>query len=157
MPETAHTDTEIKVMPVWKYMQSFTWTMTKSAVDGSEQPVELADAVTGSLGLEGGTIQFKEEGKYTLTATAKNARGKETVLSKTVTVYPVIDLTFDMPETTHTDKSVTLTFPLEKLYGHDIVWTAEKDGETVQTADILDGTLGNNGGTLCSRPRAAIR
>ncbi|UWG96032.1 S-layer homology domain-containing protein [Dehalobacter sp. DCM] len=155
LPETAHTDTEIKVMPVWKYMQSFTWTMTKSAVDGSEQPVALANAVTGSLGLEGGTIQFKEEGKYTLTATAKNARGKETVLSKTVTVYPVIDLTFDMLETTHTDKSVTLTFPLEKLYGHDIVWTVVKDGEAVQTADILDGTLRNDGGTFVFKTKGS--
>lgn len=155
LPETAHTDTEIKVMPVWKYMQSFTWTLTKTAVDGSEQPVELADAVIGNLGLEGGTIQFKEEGKYTLTATAKNARGKETVLSKTVTVYPVIDLTFDLPETTHTDKSVTLTFTLEKLYGHGIVWTAEKDGEAVQTTDILDGTLGNDGGTFVFKTKGS--
>lgn len=157
LPETAHTDTEIKVMPVWKYMQSFTWSLTKTAVDGSEQPVELAEAINGSLGLEGGTIQFKEEGKYTLTATAKNARGKETVLSKTVTVYPVIDLTFDLPETTHTDKSVTLTFPLEKLYGHDIVWTAEKDGETVQATDILDGTLGNDGGTFVFRNKGSYK
>lgn len=157
LPETAHIDTEIQVMPVWKYMSSFTWSLTKTAVDGSEQPVELADAITGSLGLEGGTIQFKEEGKYTLTATAKNARGKETVLSKTVTVYPVIDLTFYLPETTHTDKSVTLTFPPEKLYGHDIVWTVEKDGEAVQTADILDGTLGNDGGTFVFRNKGSYK
>jgi hypothetical protein len=157
LPETAHTDTEIKVMPVWKYMQSFTWSLTKTAVDGSEQPVELAEAINGSLGLEGGTIQFKEEGKYTLTATAKNTRGKETVLSKAVTVYPVIDLTFDLPETTHTDKSVTLTFPLEKLYGHDIVWTAEKDEETVQATDILDGTLGNDGGTFVFRNKGSYK
>lgn len=148
LPETAHIDTEIQVMPVWKYMSSFSWSLTKTAVDGSEQPVELADAITGSLGLEGGTIQFKEEGKYTLTATAKNARGKETVLSKQITVYPVIDLNFELPETTHTDKSVTLTFPPEKLYGHDIVWTAAKDGKSIQPADILDGELGSGGGTF---------
>ncbi|WP_088224639.1 S-layer homology domain-containing protein [Desulfosporosinus sp. FKB] len=150
-PETAHTDSEIQVMPVWKYMKSYTWSLTKTAVDGSQQPVELADAVSGTLGLEGGTIQFKEDGQYTLTATAKNARGKETVLSRQITVYPVIDLSFDLPETTHTDKSITLTFPLEKLYGYDIVWTATKDGETVQTTDILEGTLGNEGGTFVFR------
>ncbi|MDI6877913.1 MAG: S-layer homology domain-containing protein [Desulfitobacteriaceae bacterium] len=151
LPETAHTDSEIKVMPVWKYMKSYTWTLTKTAVDGSQKPVELADAVSGTLDLEGGTIKFKEDGQYTLTATAKNARGKETVLSKQITVYPVIDQSFDLPETTHTDKSITLTFPLEKLYGHDIVWTATKYGETVQTADILEGTLGNEGGTFVFR------
>jgi len=148
LPETSHTDSEIKVMPIWKYMKSYTWTLTKTAVDGSQQPMELVETVSGSLGLEGGTIQFKEDGKYTLTATAKNARGKETVLSKQITVYPVIDLSFDLPETTHTDKSPTITFLLDKLYGHDITWTAAKDGEIVQAADILDGTLGNEGGTF---------
>lgn len=153
LPATAHTDTEIQVMPVWKYMSSFTWSLTKTAVDGSQQPVALEDAVSGTLGLEGGTIQFKKDGQYTLTATAKNTRGKETVLSKQITVYPVIDLSFDLPGTTHTDKSVALTFPLEKLYGHDIVWTAAKDGETVQPADILEGTLGNEGGTFVFRTK----
>jgi len=44
LPETAHTDSEIKVMPVWKYMKSYTWSLTKTAVDGSQQPVELEDA-----------------------------------------------------------------------------------------------------------------
>ncbi|MDD3230665.1 MAG: S-layer homology domain-containing protein [Oscillospiraceae bacterium] len=153
LPETAYTDSEIKVMPVWKYMSSFTWTLTKTAVDGSQQPVELADAVTGTLGLEGGTIQFKEDGQYTLTATAKNARGKETVLAKQITIYPVIDLSFELPAATHTDKSVTLTFPLEKLYGHDVVWTATKDGETASPADILDGALENGGGTFAFKTK----
>ncbi|UWG97460.1 S-layer homology domain-containing protein [Dehalobacter sp. DCM] len=147
-PAIAHTDTEIKVMPVWKYMSSFSWSLTKTDVDGSQHPVELKDAVSGTLGLEGGTIRFNQDGQYTLTAKAKNVIGKETVLSKQITVYPVIDLSFDLPETTHTDKSVTLTFQLEKLYGHDIVWTAAKDGETVQPADILNGELGSEGGTF---------
>ena len=147
-PSTAHTDTEIKVMPVWKYMSSFSWSLTKTAVDGSQQPVELKDAFSGTLGLEGGAISFNQDGQYTLTAKAKNVIGKETVLSKQITVYPVIDLSFDLPETTHTDKSVTLTFQLEKLFGHDIVWTAAKDGETVQLADILNGELESEGGTF---------
>jgi hypothetical protein len=151
LPEAVHTDTEIQVMPVWKYMKSFTWSLTKTAVDGSQQAVELEDALTGSLGLEGGTIQFKEKGQYTLTATAKNSRDKETALSRTVTVYPVIELGFDLPETIHTDKSVTLTFPLEQLYGHDIVWSAVKDEEAAQLSELLEGQLSNEGGTFVFR------
>jgi hypothetical protein len=131
------------------------WSLTKTAADGSQQPVALEDAVSGSLGLEGGTIQFKEEGKYTLTATAKTPEEKKR-FNKTVTVYPVIDLSFDLPETTHTDKSVTLTFPLEKLYGHDIVWTAAKDGEGVQPGDVLDGLLGSGGGTFAFKAKVNI-
>lgn len=148
LPEKAHIDTEIQVMPVWKYMKSYTWSLTKTAVDGSQQSVELKDAVSGTLGLEGGTIKFTQEGQYTLTAAAKNARGKETVESKQITVYPVIDLEFELPQTTHMDKSVTLTFSPEKLYGHNIVWTATKDGQTVQPRDIIDGELVSGGGTF---------
>lgn len=151
LPEAVHTDTEIQVMPVWKYMKSFTWSLTKTAVDGSQREIKLEDALTGSLGLEGGTIQFKEKGQYTLTATAKNSRDKETVLSRMVTVYPVIELGFDLPETIHMDKSVTLTFPLEQLYGHDIVWSAVKDEEAVQLSDLLEGRLSNEGGTFVFR------
>ncbi len=142
----AHTDTEIQVMPVWKYMRSFTWTLTRTDVDGSQENVEMEDVINGALGLEGGIINFKEDGQYTLIATAVNSRGKETVLSKQITVYPVIDLSFELPETIHTDKFVPLTFSLEKLFGHDIVWTAEKGGVTASPADILNGELDNEGG-----------
>ncbi len=91
--------------------------------NGSQQPVKMEDAISGTLGLEGGTIKFNQDGQYTLTATAINVRGKETVLSKTVTVYPVIDMTFDLPEATHTDKSVALAFTPEKLYtNHDCMY-----------------------------------
>lgn len=151
LPETAHTDSEIQVRPVWKYMSSFTWSLAQTAVDGSLQTVAPEDAVLGTLGLEGGTIQFKRDGQYTLTATAKNAKGKETVLSKQITVYPVIDLSFELPKTTHTDKSATLVFPAKILDGNDIVWSVEKGGEAIQPADILDGDLGNEGGTFVFR------
>lgn len=151
LPEVVHTDNEIEVMPMWKYMNSYTWTLSKTDVDGSEKSIEMKDAVTGALGLEGGTVKFMEYGQYTLTATAKNARGKETVLSMQIKVYPVINMNFDMPETTHTDKSTTITYSLENLYGNNIEWSAIKDGEVAKIADIFDGELGNEGGTFVFR------
>ncbi|MFT9494704.1 S-layer homology domain-containing protein [Anaerosolibacter sp.] len=153
LPEVVHTDNEIEVMPVWKYMNSYIWTLSKTDVDGSEKSIEMKDAVTGTLGLEGGIIKFKEYGQYTLAATAKNARGKETVLSKQIKVYPVINMNFDLPETMHTDKSTIVTYSLENLYGNNIEWLATKDGEVTKTADITDGELGNEGGTFVFRNR----
>jgi len=91
LPATAHTDTEILVAPVWKYMSTFIWTLTKTAADGTQQPAP--DAISGMLGKEGGTIRFLQDGEYTLTATALNARGKATILSRQITVYPVADVT----------------------------------------------------------------
>jgi hypothetical protein len=135
-------------MPVWKYMTDYTWTLTKTDVDGSEKPTEMKEAVAGTLGLEGGTIRFKEHGQYTLIATAKNTRGKETVLSKQIKVYPVINMNFELPKTTHTDKSTTIIYSLENLHGKTIEWLATKDGESTNLADILEGDLNNEGGTF---------
>ena len=66
LPDTAHTDTEILVAPVWKYINTFTWTLTKTAADGTQQPA--SDAISGTLGKEGGTIRFLQEGEYIITS-----------------------------------------------------------------------------------------
>jgi hypothetical protein len=107
----------------------------------------LSDAVSGSLTDSGGSITFKNSGSYTLTATAVNSAGRETVYSQTVTVYPVIDVSFDLPETTHTDKTVTIAESAE-LGNLSIAWSVTKDGVAAELDSVISGSLGNGGGTV---------
>lgn len=148
LPSSTHTDTEIPIIPTIKYARDFAWSLTKTELDGSQTAIDIADAVRGTLTKEGGSITFTKDGAYTLTATATNVRGRETVLSKSIVVYPVADVSFSLPATTHTDKSVTILLSPENLYGLDVAWTVTKDGETVQAGDVLDGGLTNEGGTF---------
>ncbi|WP_353852760.1 S-layer homology domain-containing protein [Dehalobacter restrictus] len=147
LPATAHTDTQINIATFLTYTKALTWSLAREATDGVSIPVDTTTAIDGSLTTGGGTITFKASGSYTLTATAVNYAGRETVFSKNITVYPVIDTGFDLPEYTHTDKMVTITNDAE-LDGPDIVWSVAGDSEAVQWDSVIDGTLPNEGGTI---------
>lgn len=148
LPVTAHTDTSVTVTPVLKYTKALTWSLTRETVDGSAQTLDLTEAVTGSLNKEGGTIVFKESGSYTLTATATNYNGKTTSCSHSITVYPVVGIAFELPQHTHTDKTVSIEAATAGLGNLDLVWSATKDGEAVAWDTAVDGILTNEGGTI---------
>lgn len=147
LPATAHTDTPVPVAATTKYAKSITWSLTKATADDGQEPLPLSDAVSGSLTDSGGSITFKSSGSYTLTATAVNSAGRETVYSQTVTVYPLIDVGFDLPETTHTDKTVTIAESVE-LGNLSIAWSVTKDSVAAELDSVISGSLGNGGGTV---------
>ncbi|MEA5040246.1 MAG: S-layer homology domain-containing protein [Clostridiaceae bacterium] len=147
LPATAHTDTALTVAATTKYAKSITWSLTKATADDGQEPLPLSDAVSGSLTDSGGTIGFLSSGSYTLTATAVNSAGRETVFSQTVTVYPMIDVSFDLPESTHTDKTVTIAESAE-LGNLSIAWSVTKDGAATELDSVMSGSLGNDGGTI---------
>lgn len=147
LPATAHTDTPVPVAATTKYAKSITWSLTKATADDGQEPLPLLDAVSGSLTDSGGSITFKSSGSYMLTATAVNSAGRETVYSQTVTVYPVIDVSFGLPETTHTDKTVTIAESAE-LGNLSIAWSVTKDGVAAELDGVISGSLGNGGGTV---------
>lgn len=147
LPATAHTDTAVPVAATTKYAKSITWSLTKATADDGLEPLPLSDAVSGSLTDSGGSITFKNSGSYTLTATAVNSAGRGTVCSQTVTVYPVIDVSFDLPESTHTDKTVTIAESAE-LRNLSIAWTVTKDGVAAELDSVISGSIGNGGGTV---------
>jgi hypothetical protein len=84
----------------------------KPQLEGELQPIEPWKSGRTAPGKEGGTIVFKESGSYTLTATAVNYGGRETSCSKSITVYPVRNAGFDLPEYTHTTGQSPLKQPL---------------------------------------------
>lgn len=143
LPAAAHTDTSVTVTPVLKYVKTLTWSLARETTDGGAQPLDLAEAVAGSLDKEGGAIVFKESGSYTLTATAANYDGKTTSCSRSITVYPVVGVAFELPRHTHTDKSVSIEAAATGLGNLDIVWSATKDGEAVAWDTAIDGALSN--------------
>jgi hypothetical protein len=74
------------------------WTLTRNGAT-----VNVADFIEGSLTETGGSIRFKQDGEYTLTATITDATGREFATSSSVVVYPIIEIDFNLPDTLHTD------------------------------------------------------
>ncbi|OPY55756.1 MAG: Cellulosome-anchoring protein precursor [Pelotomaculum sp. PtaU1.Bin035] len=152
LPAVAHTDTSISIIPTLKNTQSLRWSLAKESPGGGMLPIDLGEAADGSLGSEGGTIVFKKSGSYTLTATAVNYGGRETTHAASITVYPVIDAGFELPEYTHTDKTVTVATAAEPGE-FDIQWSVVKDGEAVAWDTAIDGSLGNGGGSIAFKEK----
>lgn len=141
MPELAYTDTSIDlrthgnngVLPV-------EWTVAK---DGKS--ISLDEAFDGSLNAQGGKITFKSHGDYVLTATMTDYLKRSYTHSETVTILPVVQYAFTMPQTVHfgTEFAV-ITKNAQYIGGYTVAWTLQKDG----AAASYQGTLGNEGGSI---------
>ncbi len=143
LPKTAYAGEEISVEPASRHVSGVTWTVLKNGL-----PAELPAVIDGELTAKGGAVKFKEPGSYTLTATAKNSRGREVTCEQTVSIYPVTAAAFTLPDAAHTDTAVAVDLATENLGQNKVVWTLEKDGEAADPAKALSGELTHQGGTV---------
>ncbi|KXL53860.1 hypothetical protein CLNEO_10860 [Anaerotignum neopropionicum] len=123
---------------------SLVWTVTK---DGKEIP--LSDCFIGTLTDAGSSIRFLEKGSYTLTATATDKAGRCFAAKAEITIFPVAAFDFTLPATTHTDKTVEVLVKSSELQDMIAEWTVIKDGKIVKPTAVIEGTLNNEGGSIC--------
>lgn len=145
-PKIAHTDTPITLEVNTKELGdiSLVWTVTK---DGKEIP--LSDCFIGTLTDAGSSIRFLEKGSYTLTATATDKAGRCFAAKAEITIFPVAAFDFTLPATTHTDKTVEVLVKSSELQDMIAEWTVIKDGKIVKPTAVIEGTLNNEGGSIC--------
>lgn len=145
LPAAAYTDTKVRISPVLKNTLTLRWTLTRTGTDGTQQPVELAKMLNGTLDSSGGTVTFLQSGKYTMTAAAANSSGQEAICSHSITVYPVAGFAFSLPEFTHTDQAIPVTVSGERN-GLELSWSVQNDGKSVDWDSTINGTPTNDGG-----------
>lgn len=145
VPKTAHTDTPAVITAENKELGelSVVWSVTK---DGQEKA--LIDCAEGTPDTTGGSLRFKEKGVYALTAAVTDKSGKVFSDTEEIKVYPVAAFSFTLPETAHTDKVVTVSVASSELQDMKAEWAILYNGESVPLAEVLDGTLTNEGGSV---------
>jgi hypothetical protein len=140
LPVLAYTDSIIdfrthgnnNVMPV-------EWNITK---DG--KPISENKAFDGSLNAHGGKITFLEEGEYVLTATMTDFLKRSFSHSQNITIKPVVEYSFIMPESIHYGKEFEVESTSENLGNNEVQWTLEKVSEPAP----FSGELANDGGKI---------
>lgn len=141
LPELAYTDTALDlrthgnngVLPV-------EWTVSK---DG--ESISPDKAFSGSLNAQGGKITFKSYGDYVLNATMTDYLKRSYTHSETVTILPVVQYAFTMPQTVHFGTEFAVAAKnVQNLGSYTVAWTLQKDG----AAAAYQGTLGNEGGSI---------
>lgn len=143
IPENCYVGDEVKIAPTSKYVSTVSWSVMRDEI-----PVEMSSVFEGELNKDGGTLKVKEIGKYTITAAAKNSRGREITHCQTITVFPVVTVKFTLPQIAHTDTSLAVDLKTENLGENNVVWTVTKDSEAIDIAKAITGELVNTGGAI---------
>lgn len=143
IPENCYVGDEVKIAPTSKYVSTVSWSVMRDEI-----PVEMSSVFEGELNKDGGTLKVKEIGKYTITAAAKNSRGREITHCQTITVFPVVTVKFTLPQIAHTDTSLAVDLKTENLGESKVVWFVTKDGEVSDLTKTITGELESTGGTI---------
>ena len=143
LPKLAYTDSTLdirthgnnSVLPV-------EWKITK---DGEE--ISMNKAILGELNAYGGKITFLNAGDYVLIATITDFLGRSFSHSQEISIHPVIQYTFTMPESIHFGKTFEVETRSLNLDENQVKWTLEKTEESVE----FEGELTNDGGEIAIR------
>lgn len=143
LPQASYVGDTITCSPNSQYVSSVKWTLEKDGV-----AVSFEKFFDGSLSANGGTIKAKESGDYTLIATASNSVGKTTTIKDAITIYPVVEVTLKIPETSYTDREVEIGLNSKNLGNSAVKWTITKDGIVIDVDKVLEGNLDSTGGIV---------
>ncbi len=140
LPVLAYTDSIIdirthgsnNVLPV-------EWGITKD-----DKPISESKVFDGSLNAHGGKITFLEEGEYVLTAKMTDFLKRSYSHSQNITIKPVVEYSFTMPESIHYGEEFEVKTTSENLGNNEVQWTLEKVSEPA----FFRGELANDGGKI---------
>ena len=136
LPETAHTDTAVSVELATENLgaNSVVWSLQK---DGAA--TDLEKALSGELNSAGGTVLFKEKGRYTLTASITDELGKTVTAQSNIAIYPVAEVKLTLPAVSHTDKTITLQTETKETDGLALTYTLTRNGEPADIGTFIEG------------------
>ncbi|MEA4846644.1 MAG: S-layer homology domain-containing protein, partial [Clostridiaceae bacterium] len=115
------------------------WSMSKGGI-----PVTAEN----TLANEGGTISFIVKGDYTVTASVTDEAGRTFSDSKTVKVYPIPNIAFDLSAAVHTDDILPVNTTLTDMEDLTAVWYIDNTYGFQDWDTFVDGRLINNGGSI---------
>lgn len=140
LPRLAYTDSIINIRTYGNNnVLPVEWSITKDNKVISED-----QAISGSLNAQGGKITFLTDGNYILTATMTDFLERSFSYSQEITINPVIEYSFTMPDSIHYGREFEVKVDSKNLGANKVRWTLEKTGEAVG----FNGELANEGGKI---------
>ena len=139
-PRAAYTDSIINIRTYGNNnVLPVEWSIAK---DG--KVISKEQAISGSLNAQGGKITFLADGDYTLTTTMTDFLERSFSYSQEITINPVIEYSFTMPNSIHYGREFEVKSVSKNLGTNKVGWALDKIGETVD----FNGELTNEGGTI---------
>ncbi|MBU5426966.1 S-layer homology domain-containing protein [Tissierella pigra] len=140
LPQSAYTDSIINIRTYGNNnVLPVEWSITKDGEVLSEE-----QAISGSLNAQGGKITFLTDGDYILTARMTDFLERSFSYSQQITINPVIEYSFTIPDSIHYGRDFEVKTVSENLGTNKVRWTLEKIGELAN----FNGELTNTGGKI---------
>jgi hypothetical protein len=140
LPKIAYTDSIINIRTYGNNnVLPVEWSIAKDGEVISEE-----QAISGSLNAQGGKITFLTDGDFILTATMTDFLERSFSYSQEITINPVIEYSFTMPDSIHYGREFEVKVDSKNLGTNKVRWTLEKTGEAVD----FSGELANEGGKI---------
>ncbi len=145
LPEIFHTDDTVSVEVTFNEIGSHQaeWSLLK---DG--ETVELFEIASGELSNEGGELQFREKGQYTLCASFKDDGGRTYSYEQAFKVYPVPTMMYSLPEYGHTDTNIKIDVNSSEINGLTVEWMLDNTFGFQDWSTYIDGELIHDGGDI---------
>ncbi len=120
--------------------QTVIWSLKRQ-----NQEITGKNQILAGLTNTGGSIRFEIPGVYTLSAAITDATGRIFSHNREITIYPLLDTNFYLPEHGYVGDSILVeaSFPSDTT----LTWTLFQDGQQIQ-GDQVEGKLNSHGGTL---------
>lgn len=118
------------------------WTFSHDGKTYTDKDIAGKDG----LGLEGGSIALKDSGKWTVTVKITGSNGHDVTIDTIIDVHKVAGVAFNLPKTTHTDKTIPVLTTLTNA--SSVTWALARDGHAIDLAEGIDGDLADGGGKI---------
>lgn len=148
LPEYTHTDNAVDFDFTSRNARSISWSLKKGNADNDLEDVDLSEFATMAVEDKSATIQFQDKGTYSLLASARNVDNRLAMASSNIKVYPVMDIQFGLLDSAYTDTELKVDVSTLEVNDHEIKWSLEKNGETINMSEAIEGSLNNDGGTI---------
>lgn len=143
LPVRANARASVTIAANTTNVESVVWEVSKKGFLGIQ--ADAGSDATGTLTKEGGTLAFATAGTYTVTATAKTAKGETVKVSHDIEIKAADNFNFSMPLTAYTDTVVHV----QVVNGEEAAaWAVMKESSEIQAGDAFVGTLDKLGGYI---------
>lgn len=149
IPEAFHTDEEVELKTDFRELgdNALYWTMTRNG-----EVVTPAEWMSGDLSAQGGTLQFREAGEYTLKAFFTDGGGRVYAYEQAFKVYPIPEMSWTLPSYAHTDTQIkvpVVSTNVAGVEGTTVKWYLDDTYGVRQNWDTyVAGTLTAEPGTI---------
>jgi hypothetical protein len=145
--ENEYIDNEINII-LTNNIDSLNHNIDWYITDETGQKQHYTEFTNGELSKNGGTIKFKTDGKYIISANLTDETNRVFTIEKAITIFPIPIINITANEKVMIDEHVPINIVLNHIGDKEIKWFISKNNDIKPYNEYAKGILSNDGGSI---------